>query len=169
MSARQLAQVGLVLLGGYLIVSSLASIAESFSAGPLVLHTGDDPVTSVLARSVGLTVAASMVGALAFGVAPGIFIIRQSHAWSTAWIPEHETPIQISPSVVFQVGLLLLGIYMAIHGLASIIGGASQVLASGDFKSLTEYGFRNLGSGTVFLVGGIAVFSWGRRVARDAA
>ena len=166
MSARQLTQVGLVLLGGYLIVTSLASIAESFSSGPLVLQMGDDVVSSALARSIGITVAASTAWSLVFGVAPGILIIRKSHIWSEAWIPAQELPAQISTAIVLQTGLLLLGLFFAIDGLATLVGGASQVLVSGDF---THYGFKSVSSGVIYLLGGIIVFYWGRRLARDAA
>jgi len=164
-SARDTAHVGMTLLGFYLIVSGLASVVISLNQ-PLVYSFDGEPISSsfVSIATVGF---ARILFAGIFSFLPGALLIARSAHWSDALFSSAGSSDPLPASSLYAIGLLLLGLYLSITGLASI---ASALLMSGIPTNSNHEGILRLsGSGTVYLVSGATLFLLGRRALRNAA
>jgi hypothetical protein len=174
MSARELLRVGLVLLGAFLIVSAISSVAESVGTNPVLftrLVLSERDPSEVLSAALGL--ATLSVGAgLVFGVLPGIVLILRSERWAERLVPASSGPSQFLASTLLPVGLIILGLFLGIHGLAGVAGGiALQVAENAAFSDSPRHGlaWQYLASSIVQLAAGLLVFGWGRQSALNAA
>jgi hypothetical protein len=160
MSARQLAHVCLFLFGVYLIVESLADLTSLINQRPLLVYAGDDPLTGVSAYIAWSSLVA-VTSFLLLGLLPGGILISWSERWAEAWIPETDAS-EITLSILLPVGLLLLGLRFGIVGLATLAGGAARAAMGADV--MVAFGARSI----VYLAAGVALFLFGRRLARNA-
>ena len=167
MTAQQLARVGFALMGVYLIVKSLVVAADSLSARPLVVRESDAPFADHL-NSLLFSGSAALAAITVFGFAPGAVLIAKSRRWAESLFPDAAVYAEIPIAVLLPMGLLLLGLDFGISGLSSLLGGIVQIIASDNGWSLS-YAWRTLATGAVSFLGGVALFSVGRRLARHAA
>jgi hypothetical protein len=161
MSAQQLTRVGLVLLGVYLIVQALSSGADSFTGRPFMVRPGGEEVPEIINSSL-VSLAMALVGVLLYGVLPGTILILKSRAWAKALFPEAPAFSEIPITVLFPVGILLLGVYLGIMGVAGAIAGVVRIITSEGWT--VSYAFASLASSIVNLVAGITLFAVGRRL-----
>jgi hypothetical protein len=167
-SARQIAQLGLALLGTYLIVNALAHASEPLTDRPILILEKNAAPPELL-NSMLASTALGFVGLAVFGILPGVILILKSRPWAEAWFPESGALSQLSMSVLVPVGLVLLGLLFGISGVAGVVGGIAQVAAADGYRAAIAYGWRESTSSVVFLVSGALLFLRGRNLAAGAA
>lgn len=165
MSARQLAHLGFLLLGAYLMVESLALVVGSLNDRPLIWQSGGSSESSGI-QTLLLAIAAGIVGAVAFGFVPGAAIIAKSGQWAANLFSESEATSHVSLAVLYPLGLLLLGLNFGLQGIAAVVGGVVQLVMSNE--STIAWGASTFASGATHLVAGIVLFIMGRRAALNA-
>jgi ABC-type Fe3+ transport system permease subunit len=171
MTPRELLRVGFILLGAFLIVDSLGSLLGSLNQRPLINFYGDEPVPAI-SDSIIYSAVATLFFSVFFGVLPGLLLIFRSEHWSHQCMPASGAVSTVPPPTLLAVGLLLLGIYLAIWGAAELTGGVF-LLVYGLFSEGTPLSYRfewkMLGSSLVYLLAGGVLINRGRRLARNAA
>jgi hypothetical protein len=166
MSIRQLARLGLSLMGVYLVVRSLVLAAGALAAQPLVIRETDAPFADHI-NSILFSGSISIAAVVVFGIVPGAVLIAMSQRWAESWFPDERSETEFSITVFFPIGLLLLGLDFGISGLSGLVGGIAQIMSSNAWS--ISHGWRTLGESTVSLVAGVALFIAGRRFARPDA
>ena len=165
MSARKIAHVGILLLGVYLVVEACARGVSLF-AGPLVIQQGADPSGWTWGALIHPAIV-GLIGIALFGLIPGGLLIGKSRAWSERWFPDTGPSGELRAPTLFSIGSLLLGISFSISGLAGTVGGIAYVVAASEWDFASAW--RTLAAGIVYLVAGIVLFRFSRRLASNAA
>jgi hypothetical protein len=167
MSTRQLARLGLSLMGVYLVVRSLVFAVGTFASQSLVIRETDAPFADHHINSILFSGSISIAAVVVFGIVPGALLIAKSQRWAESWFPDERSETEFSITVFFPIGLLLLGLDFGISGLSGLVGGIAQIMSSNAWS--ISHGWRTLGESTVSLVAGVALFIAGRRFARPDA
>src|SRR5262245_35757598 len=97
----------------------------------------------------------ALAGLLAVGVLallPGALLIAKSRTWAEAWFPETAPAPDVHLASLLPLGCLLLGLFFAVSGLASTVGGAAQLATATETNF--SYAWRTLASGVVQFIGG---------------
>ena len=142
-------------------------VAGSLTSQPLVVRESDAPYADHI-NSLLVGAGVSLAVVVVFAVVPGAILIARSRSWSEAWFPETPTTAEIPLSVLYSVGLLLLGLHFGVSGLAGLLGGIAQVVSSDTSWSLSS-GWRSLAASSVSFAAGVGLFVAGRRRASHAA
>ena len=123
MSTRQLGKMGLVLLGVYLVVSSLSSV---------ILNLGRMAMSGVSAGGLAVFLMLNLVLIVIFAVLPAAWIILRRDRLANAWfVEDRHSQTSVEPQTLLAVGLVLIGVSTLIAGLVRLPLAAGQYFAQG--------------------------------------
>ena len=125
MSTRQLGKIGLVLLGVYLVVSSLLGV---------ILNLGrmGIPGSGVSAGEIAAFLMLMLVLIVIFAVLPAGWIILRRDRLANAWfVEDRHSQTFVEPQTLLAVGLVLIGVSTLITGLVRLPLAASQYFVQG--------------------------------------
>lgn len=125
MSTRQLGKIGLVLLGVYLVVSSLSGV---------ILNLGrmGIPGSGVSAGEIAAFLMLMLVITVIFAVLPAAWIILRRDRLANAWfVEDRHSQTLVEPQTLLAVGLVLIGVSTLITGLVRLPLAASQYFVQG--------------------------------------
>ena len=125
MSTRQLGKIGLVLLGVYLVVSSLSSVI--LNLGRMAI-----PGSGVSAGEFAAFLMLNLVLIVIFAVLPAAWIILRRDRLANAWfVEDRHSQTSVEPQTLLAVGLVLIGVSTLIAGLVRLPLAAGQYFAQG--------------------------------------
>jgi hypothetical protein len=163
LTPNDLARVGFVLFGAYLIVSGIVGVGNAMT---------EQYVLSSVAQS-RLSAAAVMLGgslaSLVVQGIPGILLLVKGPSWADRFVPpSNQAGAEIGFVSLLAVGLILLGAEFLLGGLLGVAGAAALLLASSS-ELMESNAWQFLATAVVGTLGGGVMLALGLRMARGAA
>ena len=159
-------------MGAWLIVSTLAGVAQVLGHIPLIIRTPGDSSPSIF--EIGGIIAVAIAGIVVFAGIPGFLLIARAHALAHRVYQPSGGRSDISASALLAVGSILLGANLSVSGAAGIIGAGASTLMSfllpvgiGRDVSLPT-SVADLANSIVMLASGLALVFWGVHMAKRA-
>jgi hypothetical protein len=165
MTAREIIRTGLILGGIWIVISGAAGLAPAI-AGYLELSIGTDPDVGDLAWTLFLPIGGNLVAFLLLALGPGLYVIEKSSKWAASLTPEAGGEIELGPSMLLAVGLMILGLALIVDGAASLLFAPLSWWTAAQMDYKPQFVGSAVGGAAyslLRLVAGILIYKWGSR------
>ena len=165
MTAREIVRTGLVLGGIWIAISGAASLAVGIIEF-VQSSAQTDPGTVGIDWPLGAMVATSVFAFLLFSLTPGLYVISRSRSWAASFALGDQ-PVELGPSLVLAVGLMIIGVVWIVEGLTALLVSPISFFFGTALAQDDPTFYPTIVSGVAYsllrLVAGIAVYRWGSR------
>lgn len=144
-----------------LIVEFFVDLGGSFSGGPLVYVGPDAGPSSILAHA-GIALGLRLLAAFLFDLVPGLVFLYKGTDWADRLLaPADEPSSHIEFTALLSIGLMLLGCYFIISGLAGLVAGIVSVVLADEL--VRGFAWRQAASSITTLLCGAVIAIAGHR------
>jgi hypothetical protein len=165
---NQLARVAIVLFGLFWLVQGLATLGSESAEFVRFRAIHDEPDWF---RTWVLYLSMSAIGVALASVLPGALLIFYSESLANRLFPSGAIPSVVTPTELYRMGCVFIGVYFAVTGAAVILGGAffgvstafSSIEAADWHAETRAKALQSAAYGGVKLALGLVLYRRGRR------